>query len=305
MPENINEQLNIADAKGGKNDEGGENSRPKFEISQANPELSKTTSELNDLYAKVAGDKQVDSETLNKIREQILGLQNKEKEKFHLISASYTHPDGKQEIINLTLETRLADFLSFYQETKVDLPSDFESTVRDIWEKNQSEIEQAIEQNGFDEMLIIPPTPDIGDLSEKMKMENGYFDYVKSGGSVKNLNGIPFTSQNADKPHLVLIHKTQNLKDRPELEKTLNIKGKDVEKDQALTLEDYLIFQKKYFKETGKHLDVDGWTWQSTGAGARLVHSCWSPDDRKLFVDACGPGYRRGDLGVRPARCFF
>jgi len=42
-----------------KNNEGRENSRPKFEISQANPELSKTTSKLNDLYAKVAGDKQL------------------------------------------------------------------------------------------------------------------------------------------------------------------------------------------------------------------------------------------------------
>jgi len=34
MPENINEQLNIADANGGKNNEGGESSRLKLEVSR-------------------------------------------------------------------------------------------------------------------------------------------------------------------------------------------------------------------------------------------------------------------------------
>jgi len=185
------------------------------------------------------------------------------------------------------------------------LPPDFEDTVREIWEKNKSEIEQAIEQNGFDELLIIPPTPDIGDLSEKMKMDNGYYDAIKSSSTVQNLKGIQFASQNTDKPRLVLVHKAQNLKDRPELEKTLNIKGKDVKKDQALTLEDYLIFQNKYFKETGKHLDEVGWTWLSTGTGARLVSSCWLPGHHALPVAAPDPGDPHGHLGVRPARCFF
>ena len=240
---------------------------------------------------------------MNKKMAKIFGKEKKSQNQE--ISAAYTHPDGKQETINLSLETKLADFLSFYQATNIDLPADFEDTVRDIWEKNQTEIEQAIEQNGFDELLIIPPTPDIGDLSEKMKMDNGYYDAIKSSSTVQNLKGIQFASQNTDKPRLVLVHKAQNLKDRPELEKTLNIKGKDVKKDQALTLEDYLIFQNKYFKETGKHLDEDGWTWLATGTGARLVNSCWDPDDGWLLVGANDPEDQDGHLGVRPARCFF
>ena len=90
------------------------------------------------------------------------------------ISASYTHPDGKKETITLDLEAELQEFISFYQKTKIDLPPDFEDTIRDIWDRSQTEIEQAIEQNCFDEVLLIPATQDIGDLSEKMKMKNGF-----------------------------------------------------------------------------------------------------------------------------------
>ena len=221
------------------------------------------------------------------------------------ISASYAHSDGKNETITLDLEAKLQDFISFYKKTKVDLPPDFENTIRDIWERSQIEIEQAIEQNGFDEMLLIPATPNIGDLSEKMKTENGYYDNIKSGSTVQTLNGIPLASQNVDKPRLILVHKIQNLKNRPELLKTLNTKGQDVKMDQALTLEDYLVFQRKYFEETGKHLDENGWTWLATKSGARLVYSDWYPDSRKLYVAAADLESQNDRLGVRPSRCFF
>ena len=221
------------------------------------------------------------------------------------ISTSYTHPDGKKETITLDLEAKLTEFLSLYQKTKVDILPDFEDSIIDIWERNYDQIEQAIEQNGFDEMLIIPPTTNIGDLSEKMKMEDGYRDYIKSSSNVQTLDGIPLTSQNTDKHRLVLVHKTQNLKDRPELKKTLNTKGQDVKIDKALTLEDYLVFQRKYFEETGKHLDEDGWTWLTTKTGARLVYSGGDPDNHKLNVYAHDLTDQFGYLGVRPSRCFF
>ena len=221
------------------------------------------------------------------------------------ISASYTHPDGKKETVTLDLEAKLQDFISFYQKTKVDLPPDFEDTVRDIWNNNQTEIEQAIEQNGFNGLLVIPATPNIGDLSKKMKMENGYYDNIKTSSTVQTLNGIPLISQNVDKPRLILVHKTQNLKDRLELKKTLNIKGQDVKLDQALTLEDYIIFGTKYYMETGKHLDEDGWTWLATKAGARLVYSVWPPGNHGLAVHAADLDFQDDSLGVRPSRCFF
>jgi len=73
----------------------------------------------------------------------------------------------------------------------------------------------------------------------------------------------------------------------------------------TLTLEDYLVFQRKYFEETGKHLDEDGWTWLATKSGSRLVRSDWDPSDRQLNVNADDLDYQNDDLGARPSRSFF
>ena len=218
------------------------------------------------------------------------------------ISASYTHPDSKVETITLDLEAKLQEFISFYQKTRVDLPPDFENAILDIWNNKQAEIEQAIEQNGFDEMLLVPGNIPLTDLKDKMTMESGYYE---SGNFTSGGGFAGAVSQNVDKPRLILVHKTQNLKDRPELEKNLNTKGQDVNLGQTLTLEDYIIFQRKYFEETGKHLDEDGWTWLATKSGARLVFSDWHPAHHKLYVYAFDLGYQGDDLGVRPSRCFF
>jgi len=238
--------------------------------------------------------------TLNNRMEKIYGKEKKDSTT--KISVSYNHPDGKKETIALDLEAKLQEFISFYQKTKIDLPPDFEDTIRDLWERSQIEIEQAIEENGFDEMLIIPGNIPLTDLKEKMTMENGYYEsenFISGGGFA----GV--VSQNTDKTRLILVHKTQNLKDRPELEKTLNIKGQDIKLDQTLTLEDYIIFQRKYFEETGKHLDEVGWTWLATKAGARLVCSGWNPVLHRLHVVANVFDGQDGSLGVRPSRCFF
>ncbi len=218
------------------------------------------------------------------------------------ISTDYEHPDGKKETITLNFETKLQDFLTFYQKTKIDLPADFEDTACDLWDRNQTEIQHAIEQNGFDDLLIIPGGIPLTELKDKMTMEKGYYitSNFDAGGGFAGA-----VSQNTDKARLILVHKTQNLKDRPELKKTLNIKGKDVKLDEALTLEDYLIFQKKYFEETSKHLDEDGWTWLATKSGARLVNSHWNPSSHQLAVNANDLTAQIDNLGVRPARCFF
>ena len=218
------------------------------------------------------------------------------------ISATYTRRDNKKETITLDIEAKLEEFTDFYNKTKLDLPPDFEETIKDIWERNQAEIQEAIEQNGFDDFLIIPGNIPLKDLAEKMKMGKGNYtssNFDEGGGFAGAV------SQNVDKPRIVLIHKTKELTDRPELDKTLNIKGQDVKLDQALTLEDYIIFQRKYFEETGKHLDEKKWTWLATKAGARLVDSDWNPGDHKLYVSAIDLEIQYDDLGVRPSRSFF
>jgi hypothetical protein len=163
-------------------------------------------------------------------------------------------------------------------------------------------MEEAIQENGFDEVLILPANIPLADLKEKMKMEDGYIEResFKNGGSFAQA-----TSQNAARPRIVLVHSAQNLKDREELKKTLNIPGSDVKMDQALSLEDYLVFQRKYFEKTGKHLDENGWTWLATKSGVRLVNSSWDFGLRELRVDANGLWYKHCVLGIRPSRCFF
>jgi MoxR-like ATPase len=220
------------------------------------------------------------------------------------ISVIYTYPGGAygSEGIHIDLESKLQEFLSLYQKTKLSIPPDFPDIVRDIWYRNYSEMERAIEENGFNEVLILPANIPLTELKEKMEMENGYYEGTnfQAGGSFAQA-----ISQNADRPRIVLVHSAQNLKDREELKKTLDILGSDVNLGEALSLEDYLVFQKSYFEKTGKHLDEDGWTWLATKSGACLVNSGWCSGDRKLYVGAGVLVYRVGDLGVRPSRCFF
>ena len=222
---------------------------------------------------------------------------------------TYTNPDThkveRQETITLDLEQKLEEFKNFYTTHNINLPPDFEDQTADIWERNNQEIEQALEQQGFNDFLIIPPNLDLTELSQKLKMDNGYYDYIKSNSTVPDLTNIPITSTGTGGPRIILIHKAQNLNDHPELKQTKGKKAQDLSIDNSLSLEDYLIFQKKYNTETTKHLDEDGWTWLlKTKNGARFVCSGWSPSNRELGVDADSADYSYQDLGCRPSRYF-
>lgn len=232
------------------------------------------------------------------------------------ISATYTHPNKKKETITLDIEAKLEEFTDFYNKTKLDLPPDFEETIKDIWEKNQTEIQEAIEQNGFDDLLVVPGNIPLQDLAEKMKMGKGYYegDNFTSGGSFAGA-----VSQNVNNPRIILYHHTETLSEisqRTGLDVHLNITGADVEKlfksnpnNYLSTLEDFLVLERKYFEDTGKHLS--DWRKKSanwlpgTKAGARLVHSHWDPGGGKLGVGADDLGHQDDDLGVRPSRSFF
>lgn len=215
------------------------------------------------------------------------------------IESSYTFPDtGKIEQINLNIEQKLQEFISFYEKHKVEMPEDFEERILEIWENNIGDIEKEIKEHGFNEILLIPPTTDLPDLAEKMK-ESEYRlwgDFEKEGGFKKA------KSQNQDKIRLVLTHYVQNLQDHPELKKTLKTKEQDVPLLQTLSQEEYLIFSKKYFEETGKHLDEIGSTWLSTKSGSRLVDSYWDGGGRGVGADGfSGQAVR---LGFRSSRSY-
>ena len=229
------------------------------------------------------------------------------------ISATCVYPDGKKETITLDFEAKLQEFVDFYKKTNLDLPADFEDSVRDIWERNQTDVEQAVETDGFDDMLIIPGNVPLPDLAEKMKMESGYSFYQVE----EDFSNV--VSKRVDKPRIILFHHLDSL---PEInQKTglnihLNITGADAQKlyqtnpDNYLgTLEDAIVLERKYFEETGKHLsdyNTKSANWlPGSMAGARLVDSYWNPDSHQLRVDAYDPTNRYCPLGVRPSRCFF
>ena len=229
------------------------------------------------------------------------------------ISATYTRPDGTTETLSLDIEQKLQEFTDFYQTTNLPLPPDFEAVTMDIWERNRDKIEEAMEQNGFDSMLIIPPTTNLKDLADKMKMESGYYFY-----QVKN-DFSDIKSQNTDKPRLILYHKQNSLPDintKTGLPIHLNITGADASAlyrqnpDHYLsTLEDAIVLERYHLEKTGKHISdykTKSATWlPGSSAGARLLYSDWYPGARKLDVVAGDPGGRDGHLGARPTRCFY
>jgi len=218
------------------------------------------------------------------------------------LTTTYHHPDGHSETIHIDLEQKLQDFTTFYQQNHLDLPANFEDIIHDLWERNQTEIQTAIEQHGFDDLLLIPAGLSLPDIADKLQMENGYLEgsNFTTGGSFAGA-----TDPQPDQSRLVLVHHSQNLEDRPELVATKNVKGQDLNLDHLLTLSDHLIFQKKYFTETNQHLDVKGWTWLATKSGARLVYAGWGPVGGRLSVGAYDLSILPPNLGARPSRSFF
>ena len=236
------------------------------------------------------------------------------------ISTTYTHPNNQKETIILDIEAKLQEFTTFYQKTKIFPPGfdelEFNETIKDIWNRNQTEIQEAIEQNGFDDFLIVPGNIPLTDLAEKMKMENGNY----TGSNFDDGGGFAGAkSKNVDKPRIILYHKIETLTEitqKTGIDVHLNITGAEVEKlfkstpnNYISTLEDFMILERKYFEDTGKHLS--DWNKKSvhwlpgTKSGARLVNSSWDPGAHRLNVLAGGLGYRSGGLGFRPSRSFF
>lgn len=258
--------------------------------------------------AEKVGDYALATQKYEEYRASFLTLKE-EKQGFFTpeLSVDYTAIDpetGKETIETITLdfEQKVEEFLSFYERNNMELPVNFRESLQEIWTKNQEGIREAIREKGFNDILLLPPTPNLPDLVKKMEMENGYYesDNFKAGGSFAKAE-----SHNTDKPRLVLLHHAQELNDHPALKETLNIKAGDVPLDEALSLEDYLIFHKKYYEETGTHLDIHKWPWLATKSGPRLVSVRWYSEGRKLRVSAHDLGYRLEAIGCRLSRTFF
>jgi DNA polymerase III delta prime subunit len=256
------------------------------------------------------------------MRSRLEKLKKEKGSKDKMITVQYEHANptsGKvehQETISIDIEKKVREFVDFYKKTNIDLPPSFEQDINDVWERNRDEIQKSIEENGFDDLLLVPADLPLPDLADKMKMGNGYYEgsNFTSGGGFAGA-----VSQNVDKPRIILYHNMETLSEitkKTGLDTHLNITGGDMDKlyranpDHYLsTLEDFLVLERKVFEDTGKHLS--DWRKQSanwlpgTKAGARLVGSGWYPDVGKLHVYANDPDNHYEYLGARPSRSFF
>ena len=85
-----------------------------------------------------------------------------------------------------------------------------------------------------------------------------------------------------------------------------DIKGQKIRiSAEGLFLEEYLLHQRLYFDQTGKHLDEQGWTWLLKSlSGSRVVFVGWDPAYRGLSVGADDPVSVSDSLGGRFSRSF-
>lgn len=219
---------------------------------------------------------------------------------------------GKEgrEIINIDFEAKLRYSLGFYKSHKIEIPEGFEEKMIEIWGRNYEKIKEEIENNGFDEVLLIPEGLNTADIHAKIS--EGY-DKTYEGSNF--IAGGSFDGVMEDKQaKIILVHKNnaQNLKDHQELKKTLGKKAEELmAQGENLSLASYLVFQRQYFEATKKHLDESGWTWlpgstiPNPSGGSRVVYASWRSDGSRLGVGALATDSSRSRFGCRLSRSFF
>ena len=214
------------------------------------------------------------------------------------------------EAISITIdfEKKFEYSVTFYKNHHIDVPENFRVIMTDIWNRNIDVIQKSIEEQGFDEILLIPDTLSVPDVHNKMS--EGY-QTTKTSSSFEKGGSFDGVIEKTTRPRIILIYKNraQNLTDRPELEKTIHDKNaySFINSGQTLTLTDYLIYQRQFFEETGEHLDDLAYTWlpgstvPKPGGGFRVVRADWYVGG--LSVDAAVPDDSDSYLGCRLSRC--
>lgn len=96
------------------------------------------------------------------------------------------------------------------------------------------------------------------------------------------------------------------VRDRVEADEELKNKSANTLKEDgvvAITLEERLLYELKFFEETGKHLDISNWTLcaGSRDPNGNVPSVCWSSVYGNLYVDWCSPDERGGGIRGRAA----
>lgn len=174
------------------------------------------------------------------------------------------------------------------------LLSDWKNFYNDVFgiKADFSDLQIPKKQSGFDRLIIVVKGMTLQLLYDKCKELFPCWKWTED-----NLNEIVESERTAENNHYAIW-----TKNRVEADKELkNLSADDLKEKNipGITLEERLIYELKYFEETGKHLDRDNITL-CTG-------SCYSDGhvpsvrwfDGKLRVDWRSPGLRIGRLCSR------
>lgn len=255
------------------------------------------------------------------------------------------HPT-QEKVIKINFEKILKKTVKFYQKYEINLPHDFEIRAKEIWRTNYDAIKIEIATYGYDHVLIIPDNlPGLAEVHSKMTNGYTDSNQGINFTIDRSFDGLTNSHCKNNTFRLILTHKVSsivrhelldNTKDKsPEQltgltedqiesiieelgELPINIKfntikfgpGKETQnrtlKAEGLALVEYLIFQRQYFEDTGRHLDKNLWTWLlSTYSSRSLVAIAWQGDNNRLCLDG-GNFHHHGELlGCRPSRSFF
>jgi hypothetical protein len=222
--------------------------------------------------------------------------------------------EGKE--IKFELKEQLKYWNDFYKDNDVDWVSLPEKIK--ITKDQQKEIERLITEFGFNKMIIIPENmaatgADYEKLHSLMSK-----DYVETWQSsdFKADSSFAGLKNKSDKLRIVLTKDIKELDDDNLFKQTLNKKMDELEAPDGIFAENelrgldiatYLIYQKEYFKRTGKHLDEDGWTWlpeQIRAASGRGPRGGWDSGGGRLVFHAGIPDGHGSSLGCRLAGSF-
>ncbi len=257
------------------------------------------------------------------------------------ISGEFENLAGEKEKIEIDFEKEMKSWQKFYENYKIEPPPDFSEQVADVLGRNRVEMEQSIEEMGYDKAIIVPSGLDAKDLHRVMiegYKETYEYDSFKNAGSFKSI-----TTPNADKLRIILVHEkdAQNNDQHPILRE---LRGKSVEdlaslagipKEKAQELLDageeipmkveikgrvftfkgldvlgYLVWQREHFDRTKNHIDEAGWSslpGSSMGkgkTGRRVPELTWRPVGGQLIAIAFEPGDPNDLLAPRPAAVF-
>jgi len=153
--------------------------------------------------------------------------------------------------------------------------------------------------------VVIPDDP--GGFSRVIIMAKGVtpqWAYDKCSGlfrcwkwTDRNLDKVVTSDRTAKNGPYVI-----RVRDRVEADEELrNMSANDLKRQNiaGITLEERLVYKLKYFKETGKHLDINNWTLcaGSRCSVGRVPYVYWG--GAKLGVSWCGPGLAFGGLRSR------